>query len=50
MMLAGYVGWLPMVTSGNAVNACSLGDAISLIPASETTVRPVPTCWLAGLV
>ena len=49
-MLAGLVGLLPMVTSGDAVNACSLFDAIPLIPASEYALRPVLTCWLAGCV
>ena len=48
MMLAGLVGWLPMDTRGSAVKVCRVGDAIPLIPAPETTVRPVVTCWLAG--
>ncbi len=44
MMLAGLVGWLPMVTSGDAVKVCSLFDAIPLILAPENAARPVVTC------
>jgi len=48
---AGWPCWLAtMVTGGDAVNVCSLGDAIPLILASEYATRPVVTCWLAGPV
>ena len=46
---AGWLCWLAtMDTRGSAVKAGRVGDAIPLIPAPETAVRPVPTCLLAG--
>ena len=47
-MLAGLVGLLPMVTSGDAVKACRVRDAIPLIPPPEYATRPVPTGWRAS--
>ena len=47
----GWPCWLAtMDTRGDAVKVCSLWDDAALTRLPEYADRPVPTCWLAGLV